>query len=453
MKVRHPVFGIGEVLRERWMGMEYLVRFEDRNLVLWIKSEEVTLLDGTPPPPTTTAPRLLQSRPSRGGDFQARRMIEAFRLGIVPRFAIREFTFGRDSELRVFHTLLQEYHQTHGQVLLLEGPYGSGKTHFLDYLREQFLENGFAVSMIELHPMAGTPTRPKHIYREICRNFQVRLPNGKNGTFRDFLGESIESTQLPKPHPFLSPLFRALRKNPDDPYLWAYIQGEPLDRDYLDHLHHWRLPVLLDHSSAADIYVNLLTAYGFLLQQLGHPGLALLFDEGEGVFFTYVTHYDRWIMALMFLKGLLATALNAPETQTLDLTGETFYPVGKRDAWGRVHSGVRPMPYAYHLPSHLFVVAAFTPLMQETYLSMLQEIPSKHWLTLQPLSSQAYEEMFDATVRVYQRAFPDFVPSKEEMAKVRNRLLRNLSAIDPRTFLENLVHQLDLLRHYGQVLV
>ncbi len=39
------------------------------------------------------------------------------------------------------------------------------------------------------------------------------------------------------------------------------------------------------------------------------------------------------------------------------------------------------------------------------------------------------------------------------MAKVRNRLLRNLSAIDPRTFLENLVHQLDLLRHYGQVLV
>lgn len=453
MKVRHPVFGIGEVLRERWMGMEYLVHFLERDLVLWIKSEEVTLIDGTPPADHSVTARPVQSKPSRGGDFQARRMIEAFRLGIVPRFAIREFTFGRERELQHFETLLREYQETYGQVLLLEGPYGSGKTHFLDYLRDRFLDEGFAVSMIELHPMAGTPSRPKRIYREICRNFQIRLEGQGEAGFRTFLRLALESVPLPRPHPFLTPFLRALQKAPQDPYLWAYIEGEPLDREYLDHLRHWRLPVLLDHSSASDIYVNLLTVFGYLLRQLGYLGLALLFDEGEGVFMTYLTHYDRWIMALMFLKGLFATARNLPETQVLELTGETFYPVGKRDSWGRVHSGVRPMPYAYHLPSHLFVVAAFTPPMQETYLSMLQEIPSKHWLTLHPLTPQAYGEIFEATVAVYRRAFPDFHPPEEDLAKIKNRLLRNLSSANPRTFLENLVHHLDLLRHYGTVLV
>lgn len=445
MRIYHPVFGRGTVLRQRWLGTELLVRFETTGLTLWIKRKEVKILDGSQKVTLKTSP--LKAEPISGGDHDSRRMIEAFRLGIVPKFAIKDFTFGRETEIKKFLQLKEEYYKLGGQVVLIEGEYGSGKTHFMDYMASVLYEEGFAVSEVELHPIAGTPSRPKQIYREIVTNFRVRL-NDSNLGFIDFIKLAL-GVDLPHYHPILTPFFRHLRKTPYSPILLSYISGEPMDREYLNAVKKWRLPVLLDHTSAADIYTNLLTAFAYILKTMGSPGFAILLDEGEGVFFSYYYYYNRWIMALAFLRGFLFTALNKEEALTLENLRDTpMYPVGKQDTYGWVHSGVRPMPYAYMLPSNLFVVVAFTPLMRDEYLRLLQDIPSDKWIPLSNLNEKAYEKILDATIKLYERAYPGFTIDKGTRSKLSSKFLREYGKTDVRFFLENLINELDILRHY-----
>lgn len=65
--VSHPVFGEGEILDYRWRGTEVLIKFQS-GLRLWIPTSRVL-------------PVARQQRPI--SEISARRMIEAFRMGIV----------------------------------------------------------------------------------------------------------------------------------------------------------------------------------------------------------------------------------------------------------------------------------------------------------------------------------------------------------------------------------
>lgn len=447
MRVYHPIFGRGSVLRQRWLGTELLVKFDSTGLTLWIKRKEIKIIEGNQkvlhkPPP-------LKAEPISGGDHKSRRMIEAFRLGIVPKFAVKDFTFGRETEIAKFTHLKNEYYNHRGQAILLEGEYGSGKTHFMDYMACILYNEGFAVSEVELHPIAGTPSRPKQIYREIVTNFSVRL-EGTNLGFLDFIKLALD-IELPKYHPILTPFFRLLRRTPDSPILLSYICGEPMDRDYLNSLKKWQLPVLLDHTSSADIYTNLLNTFAYILRILGSQGFALFLDEGEGVFFSYYYYYSRWVMGLAFLRGLIFTAMNKKEALTLDdLKDSPIYPVGKQDAYGWVHSGVRPMPYAYKLPSNLFVVVAFTPLMRDEYLRLLHDTPSEKWIPLHNLTSDAYEKILNDILKLYKKAYPGFNIDKNIESKLSSKFLRDCEKTDVRFFIENLINELDIIRHYGR---
>ncbi len=456
MRVRHPLFGEGTVLRERWWGTEFFVAF-DQGLSLWVRASEVEPLDRKRRR-TRAAPReRIQVQIRRGGDLEARRMIEAFKVGVVPQYAVRAFTFGRDREIQRFQEALRHFEEAGGLALVVEGEYGSGKTHLLNYFGHEALETGFAVARAELHPLTATPTRPKRIWRELCRNFQV-VHEGRPFTCREFVETFVPDFPLPRPHPFLTPFQRAWRRTQDHDLLLDWLLGEPLDREYLDALHQWRLPVLLDHSSAADIYVNLLNTLAFILREHGHSGLMLLLDEGEGLFHAYFYEYSRWQMALGFIRGLIRASRGGPDLLELHLLpGEArtpdgvLYPAGRLDALGLIHSGVRPVPYLYTLPSGLFTVIAFTPLFRSAYEDLKALVGERWVMELEPLNRRQFARIFDATLDLYYRAFPGFRLEEQEQRRLRQTFVENFARAGIRLFLENLVNTLDLARHYGRL--
>ncbi|MBO3757598.1 MAG: DUF2791 family P-loop domain-containing protein, partial [Candidatus Brockarchaeota archaeon] len=114
--------------------------------------------------------------------LEARKIIEALRLGIVPQKYVEEFTFGREKEIKQIKSWLSNEDES---SLILVGEYGVGKTHILEYLYSYLLKDNWAVSIVNLDPNELPFHKPKRVYEAIISSFRF----GKNRNFRDFLKE------------------------------------------------------------------------------------------------------------------------------------------------------------------------------------------------------------------------------------------------------------------------
>jgi hypothetical protein len=110
-------------------------------------------------------------------------LIESFRLGIVPERLVTEWTVGREDEVTYIRNWLEL--ESEG-TMVLEGAYGSGKSHLLLYLREKALEMGYAVAYAGFDPSEASAAFPKRTYRKIVRGFKVRF-DGETYGFRGFI--------------------------------------------------------------------------------------------------------------------------------------------------------------------------------------------------------------------------------------------------------------------------
>ncbi len=437
-RVYHKGLGEGRVLDTRWRGMHLLVEFENQ-LCLWMNREALKFIT----PVKKKPPPKLRHIPAKGGDFQSRRMIEAFRLGIVPSFAIDDFTFGRKRELEKVEETFESFALKGGEVLAIEGEYGSGKTHILDYIFTWALREGYAVGRVELDRFDVTPYRPKHIYRELVRTLRF-LRGNREMNFQEILREA-KGIELPSPHLFLSKALWLLSQDEDPPPIWNWIGGEKIGRDYLNYLRYWKLPVLLDHTPAVDIYCYLLSGLGYIIKRLGGKGLVLIIDEAETLFHLWWSFYQR--IGLYLFKGLVGTALNLPQLTRVEKKRrreEYGLGVGWVDGEDFIHSGIRPLPYIYQIPSHILLILAFTPSSSPYYEGLQDLIHQRRIVSLSPLSPFDYSLMLDRLIELYRQAFPSF-PAH---GGVRSLLARNLNDRRVRIFLREAVETMDQFRHY-----
>ncbi len=438
-KVYHQGLGEGKVVDTRWRGMHLLVEFAN-GLTLWMNRETLKLLTPVERKKPPAQPRHI---PTKGGDFRSRRMIEAFRLGVVPSLAISDFTFGRDKELREVEQAFEGFSHKGGEVLAIEGEYGSGKTHLLDYILGWALRQGYAVGRAQLDRFDVTPYRPKHIYRELTRTLRFIQGNEEIG-FPEILRRA-KGMDLPSPHFFLSKALWLLSQDEDLPALWNWIGGEEMGRDYLNYLRYWKLPVLLDHTPAVDIYCYLLSGLGYLIKGLGGKGLVLVIDEAETLFHLWWTPYQR--IGLYLFKGLVGTALNLPRLTAIkkgDGERDPGLNVGWVDEEGYIHSGMRPFPYLYQRPSHIFLVLGYTPSSSPYYQGIEELVPQGKTITLSPLSTSEYSLMLEKVIELYGQAFPSFRADQG----VRALLTKDLKERGVRMFLREAVELLDHYRHY-----
>ncbi len=190
-RIVHPELGPGSIRRLKRGGRALLVSFDSNpKLLLEVRSTEVLQKPGQPEttapeaqrahePPTTSSTESSVA-PPRPGPFRRRvklsaqtseraheaaRTIEALRLGVVPHADLRSSSVGRDRELELIRSDLEEARGDGGSARVLLGDYGAGKTHMLEIIEREALAQGFIVGRATLNADFLLPNHPMRIYR------------------------------------------------------------------------------------------------------------------------------------------------------------------------------------------------------------------------------------------------------------------------------------------------
>ena len=107
---------------------------------------------------------------------EALRVIESLRKGVPPDGFVRDFTVGRREEIKELQRRLSD---AGGTALLLKANYGAGKSHLIRFIREEALDQRFAVSVVTLDSSSSIRfNRMDQIFGAICRN--IETPNLRN---------------------------------------------------------------------------------------------------------------------------------------------------------------------------------------------------------------------------------------------------------------------------------
>jgi len=420
-EVYHSKYGRGVVKQSRYKGFELQVTFED-GLTRWVRLDELTETGVTHPTPPV-APRV--SPAFTNERFKHRRIIEAYRLGIVPYDCVDEFTFGRDEETQLLMDWLDDPDKS---TMLVVGEYGTGKTHLLHYAQGHALKKGFAVAWVKMDPNEAPFHKPKRVYSRLVQTFQFRSKqDGQLKDFRDLVKEALAQHDF-KDHTY----FRRLIGNTSDDTLWDWIEArESIVRPW--DLYDWgysALPGLYDYSTAVNIYCYLLSAIGWAAKEiLGLKGLLLIFDEAETV--DMPSYYYQSEKGLNFLKALIHTADNDDRLLERPCNTELDY----------CRVGVGPsIPFLYRQPGGLKLLFAFTPTHT---LNWTHELESALRINLEPLTDTTLKEVFEHICLLYDSAY-DFL---EEDLTI-DAIFQQVTAQGGRTrlFIKGSVEALDLAR-------
>lgn len=412
--VVHNIFGEGTVLETRWDGIEARVRFRS-GLCLWLPTKWL---------------KVIEVEEKELDRISAKRLLEAFRIGIVPHQDIEYFTFGRAYEIDLFKRSLENLKNGIGDVFLVEGEYGSGKTHLAEYLRQYALNAGFATAYCELHIQETPPYRPKKIYHELVYSLRY-IKDGCEHSYRDLLRSAAELEI--NDHCFLTPVFKRVKEmNENDLHsevFWQWIEGESTKEYATDPLSPYRvrggqsIPALYDFSTASDFYNYILSGISYLAYRLGLGGLVIIIDEFEEI--NHIWDYRLQERGEAFLEGLIRIALNDEEMKKLDNR--------------MLHNQVRPTPYAYK-ETHILLMIATTPSEDETSTRFIQnKIP------LRKFSRGELEIIFDNLLKIYKTAHPDFMIEQKRCYNILNTAIKKYQN-ELRRFIKYIVESFDLTR-------
>ena len=193
-RVTHPEFGAGRVMRRRF-GWRVLVAFDvapsmprtvsastlTRELAVAESAAGSALGDvqGVSDIPAKTRVQALTSSVSEdpGASHppaedqleqpECFQILEALRLGVVPRHGVAAYTVGRDRELRSLKAMLK----TGRGCRIAWGDYGTGKTHMLDVAEQEARRQGFATARVILDPAEMSVAHPARLYRAIAESY------------------------------------------------------------------------------------------------------------------------------------------------------------------------------------------------------------------------------------------------------------------------------------------
>src|SRR5215203_2501504 len=135
--VNHPLFGRGQVLELRNAGRDSVVRF-DNAIRAAVPSSILSVLQAAETEAPTVPKSFIVPRPERkftpeeSERIEARRTIEALRYGLVSAKRIQELSVGLDDELASLHQAFTNTKENGGDVRVILGEYGTGKSHFFE---------------------------------------------------------------------------------------------------------------------------------------------------------------------------------------------------------------------------------------------------------------------------------------------------------------------------------
>lgn len=249
---------------------------------------------------------------SAASPLKRREIIEALRIGAVPRRRLELFAVGLDRFEKAIDEELETVAAGKGKFKAVRGEYGTGKTFFARWLEHRALEQGFATTLVQISETETPLYRMETVYRRAVEGLQTK--EWADGAFRslidrwfynledevisegkaseadeegiakavgDLLEQRLHTVSLTQPH-FAAALraCHAARVREDHATaegLVAWLMGQPNVGASIKRAAN--LKGDLDNDGAAGFLRGLLE----VLKQTGRKGLVLVLDEVETI--------------------------------------------------------------------------------------------------------------------------------------------------------------------------
>ena len=483
-EVEHPVHGSGRLVGLRRNGRLALVRFETLPLPTLVPTRELRRPGERAPHPSSNADASTDIDDAPGDDApgalpttlqryaleptQADMALEAMRLGVVPAQGIEAFTVARDAAFASLNAALVET-SGRGALRVIEGDYGAGKTHMLEWLGTRALSENFIIARVTLDADETSPAHPQRVYRAMMHTLRypdrpdevglglapllerALISDGAREIFA--VGERGHGTHL-----YLSAALTWLDAL-NAPALTAEPDLNAWRRAVLDWLeghrtqsnlglneelssapgsHPW-LYSLKDYRPWARIYAFILSGLATLARECGYRGLMVMVDEAER--FALLSRENREHAAAT-LRALSSAALGDaltphPSDATLELGG-----VGR----------LRELPCRFEPASGLGVVMALTPSYDDDPLLHGLFPPEARIELARPLPSD-YAELARRVSAFYAEA-RNGLPLRPQQVDAIAQTIERLSARGTlgsmRQVMKTLVELLDVHRHFPE---
>lgn len=364
--------------------------------------------------------------------FPLRRAIERLRAGLSDPVAVDWLTMEETSLFENFSQGLKALEKGESRYLCICGSYGQGKSHNLNYLKEQALSQGYATSLVQLDLREVPFHQFSAVYRCFMKN--LTLPNGKS------LAESWRNSPLKReelddmPDRLAVILEAMVRENtasshkqkitvgpkPKDFDIWLEkaLKGQDLPLAHLRQILKARevegyreKPVTIKGNIP---YVEMIASLGKLLHKMGYKGVVLLVDEVESI-----------------VQGRLSSRIKS-------------YAILNRFFQ---HSG-----FVY--PVFAFTESFFDRVRSEDYGGETPLFPQNYaeaWKNLQVVRLQdssliSWEALQDRLINLYGEAYQiDLSDKLLEIKQQMRDLLEKLKMQETRFKLKALIHQLDII--------
>ena len=256
--------------------------------------------------------------------FQLRRVLERLREGLYDPLAVRLLTaHGEELEARLRQDL-PDVEAGAGAHLCVCGPYGQGKSHTLACLQEAVLQQGYAVSAINLDPREAPLHQFRQVYRALLQGLTFPAEPAGAVAYTSFIDAwsawakalplvcedraSALAALLPAemPHVFKAILvalvqptlevalrqrgFARYRDFRPGEFPWTLrraLQGEAVPVAPLRAALKYRQVAFYRQASLAlqgdEPFLQMALALPQLFRRMGYRGWVLLFDEGEAI--------------------------------------------------------------------------------------------------------------------------------------------------------------------------
>lgn len=117
--------------------------------------------------------------------LKRREIIDALRIGTVPRRGLELFAVGLDRFEKAIDEELESVAAGKGRFKAVRGEYGTGKTFFARWLEHRALDKGFATTLVQISETETPLYRMETVYRRAVEALQTR--EWSDGAFRSLV--------------------------------------------------------------------------------------------------------------------------------------------------------------------------------------------------------------------------------------------------------------------------
>ncbi|WDN87330.1 hypothetical protein BuS5_00298 [Desulfosarcina sp. BuS5] len=406
-----------------------------------------------------------QAMLNNAGNFELRRAVERLREGLFDPLGIRLLTTGEAKLNKTFHEGVNALDRDKPSHLCICGAYGQGKSHSLNYIKQQALGLNFVVSYINLDPRQVPFHDFKGVYRALmggmkfpnsensfvnvwktCAHKWLSLPGNSKKSCRDLIPEQIPHrfkailTAMAQKNISISPEKRKLKKHagfkPKE-FSWILknaLMGKDIPSWRLRSVFYYRQVSFYKENSLVcheqEEYLAMVQGMAQLFRKIGFKGWLVLFDEGESIVQTRITSRSK---SYDFLNKIFYPKTTSHGFYPVFAFTNDFFTYIADEAYDRVRikkngkNETSPIPIPYF----------------NTNYSKAWENINIH--TLHDLSAKEWKILINKLIAVHAGAYK-WEPPAALMQSQMNLALSKLSGVEARLKLKFLVNHLDLVQ-------